>query len=249
MVDFENILKDADFAPLLMSYVQMSGDTDVLKKYKPYINGPWSFFETVPSALKNELIHKFSIFLEKVPCLVDYKSEFVLTVNEIHEMLNTCVGQEVPQEYISMIQSETHIGGIKNIDIHWRKNISEQKLNAFHVLIIGAGESGICASIKLNQLGINHTIIEKNNLRPPQHNDSAARRWLLNPTEANRHAVVAGTVVVVSGGAVVVVVSGVSVDVVVVSGGSVEVVVSGGAVVVVVTGLMLSVAGVLWRIA
>jgi len=172
MVDFENILKDADFAPLLMSYVQMSGDTDVLKKYKPYINGPWSFFETVPSALKNELIHKFSIFLEKVPCLVDYKSEFVLTANEIHEMLNTCVGQEVSQEYISMIQSETHIGGIKNIDIHWRKNISEQKLNAFHVLIIGAGESGICASIKLNQLGINHTIIEKNN--------SVGGTWLEN---------------------------------------------------------------------
>ena len=62
MVDFENILKDADFAPLLMSYVQMSGDTDVLKKYKPYINGPWSFFETVPFDLKNELIHKFHYF-------------------------------------------------------------------------------------------------------------------------------------------------------------------------------------------
>ena len=48
-------LEQTDIAPLLMSYVQLTGDAAALDEYKGHINGPWNFMETVPPALKTQL--------------------------------------------------------------------------------------------------------------------------------------------------------------------------------------------------
>ena len=48
-------LPEADIAPLLMTYVQLSGDASALDEIGPYINGPWNFMESVPPALKTSL--------------------------------------------------------------------------------------------------------------------------------------------------------------------------------------------------
>ena len=162
MIDYRKTLGEADFAPLLMSYVQMSGDTEVLKTYKPFITGPWSFFETVPEPLKIELIEKFALLLEKTPDLSNYHGAFKPTLEQTQEMLNVCVGQVVPKDYLGLIQSETQLADGANLEIDWRRAVEHDKLKHFKVLIIGAGESGICASIKLTRLGIEHTLIEKN---------------------------------------------------------------------------------------
>jgi 4-hydroxyacetophenone monooxygenase len=145
-----------------MSYVQMSGDTQVLKTYQPFITGPWSFFETVPEPLKKELIEKFAHLLENTPDLAHFQGAFKPTLEETQEMLNVCVGQVVPKDYLALIQSETQLADGANLDIEWRGAVAHDKLKHFKVLIIGAGESGICASIKLTRLGIEHTLIEKN---------------------------------------------------------------------------------------
>jgi 4-hydroxyacetophenone monooxygenase len=162
MIDYRKTLGEADFAPLLMSYVQMSGDTQVLKTYQPFITGPWSFFETVPEPLKKELIEKFAHLLENTPDLAHFQGAFKPTLEETQEMLNVCVGQVVPKDYLALIQSETQLADGANLDIEWRGAVAHDKLKHFKVLIIGAGESGICASIKLTRLGIEHTLIEKN---------------------------------------------------------------------------------------
>jgi 4-hydroxyacetophenone monooxygenase len=162
MMDYRKTLGEADFAPLLMSYVQMSGDKAVLKTYQPFITGPWSFFETVPEPLKKDLIEKFAHLLENIPDLSNYQGAFKPTLEETQEMLNVCVGQVVPKDYLGLIQSETQLADGANLDIDWRRAVAHDQLKHFKVLIIGAGESGICASIKLTRLGIEHTLIEKN---------------------------------------------------------------------------------------
>ena len=58
------MLAQADFAPLLMSYVHLSGDTQALETYRPYIKGPWAFHEEVPAPLKAALLDKFNLFLQ-----------------------------------------------------------------------------------------------------------------------------------------------------------------------------------------
>ena len=100
-MDFRPLLAQADFAPLLMSYVHLSGDTQALETYRPYIKGPWAFHEEVPAELKAQLWDKFNAFLiarDKSPADAPLPDEAVL-----HQMMNTCVGQTVPDEYLPII--------------------------------------------------------------------------------------------------------------------------------------------------
>lgn len=46
-------------------------------------------------------------------------------------------------------------------DVTWNEKPTRGVLDSFHVTIVGAGISGIAASIQLRRLGINHTILEK----------------------------------------------------------------------------------------
>ena len=48
-------LAEADIAPMLMVLVQLTGDLDLLEKVEPHIHGPWSFLQSVPEPLKQEI--------------------------------------------------------------------------------------------------------------------------------------------------------------------------------------------------
>lgn len=56
-------LEQTDLAPLLMSYVQLTGDAAALDEYTGHINGPWNFMETVPPALKARLHQRIAAVL------------------------------------------------------------------------------------------------------------------------------------------------------------------------------------------
>jgi 4-hydroxyacetophenone monooxygenase len=75
------------------------------------------------------------------------------------EMMRVCVAEPVPDEYLPMMLEEMRL---KRRDPEWLKAPLEEALSGFHVLIIGAGMSGLCTGIKLKQAGIAFTIIEKN---------------------------------------------------------------------------------------
>ena len=71
------------------------------------------------------------------------------------EMMSAFNGEPVPQEYAPLVLEEM---GFKPRDVV----ATAAAPNTFHVLIVGAGMSGLCAAIKLEQLGIAYTVIEKN---------------------------------------------------------------------------------------
>jgi 4-hydroxyacetophenone monooxygenase len=78
---------------------------------------------------------------------------------QIVEMLSVCMGEQVPDEYGPMMAEEA---GFRKRDVSWSTEPSPERLAQFRVVVIGGGISGICAAIKLRQLGIHYVILEKN---------------------------------------------------------------------------------------
>ena len=151
----------ADIAPLLMVYVQLSGDRSALAEYRPYINGPWEWMQSVPQPMKDRLVERTAALVEAISegrAQAAPPPDFDL----LAEMTATCVGQAVPDEYLPLLAHEMGLAGTPALEVDWRSAPDERTLRDFHVLVIGAGESGLCMGIKLARLGIRYTILEKN---------------------------------------------------------------------------------------
>lgn len=79
-------------------------------------------------------------------------------VEEIAGRVGVSVGEEVPDEYsLSMAQE----AGFADRDAHWSDRPPRRR-DDLRVVVIGAGEGGICAAVKLRELGIGFTVIERN---------------------------------------------------------------------------------------
>ena len=82
-----------------------------------------------------------------------------------HRMMNVCLGEVVPQEYVSMVRQDM---GFENGNVSWSKPDHELQLECLSnevdtpVVIVGAGVSGLGLSVQLTGLGIDHVIVEKN---------------------------------------------------------------------------------------
>jgi 4-hydroxyacetophenone monooxygenase len=85
------------------------------------------------------------------------------------EMMSVCVGERVPPEYAPMMAEEM---GFVSRDTTWDAPPEPAALSGFHVVVIGAGVSGLCAAIRLEQAGVPYTVIEKN--------DAVGGTWLDN---------------------------------------------------------------------
>jgi 4-hydroxyacetophenone monooxygenase len=79
----------------------------------------------------------------------------------IREMMNFVAGAEIPDRYVPFLLEELSLEGEDRIADRG-EDVPAAKKQAFHVLIIGAGMSGILAAIRLGQAGIPYTIVDKN---------------------------------------------------------------------------------------
>jgi 4-hydroxyacetophenone monooxygenase len=155
-------LQGADFAPMLMVLVHLSGEEHWLTDMGPYITGPWNFHANAPEAIKQQVRDRLRIVLTEIAegsrPMPDAPPAHLLRA-----MLSTGVGQPVPEEYIPMILEETMLFNDRDPKtVEWRSKPDAAVVNAFQTVIIGAGVSGLCMAIKLKEAGIPFTIIEKN---------------------------------------------------------------------------------------
>ena len=74
------------------------------------------------------------------------------------ELMRLCVAEEVPPEYAASALEDL---GLCDRDVHWTHG-RPAAADAFRVLVVGAGVSGIVAGIKLRDLGIAFEIVERN---------------------------------------------------------------------------------------
>ncbi len=154
-------LQATDVAPMLMILVHLGADPRWLDRVGPYIKGPWSFHEQAPQALKEELRQ----------ALIGVLEEYVRSgrplpatppMELLPKMLDTCTGQHVPPEYHAMVLEEMNLAAADLKSVRWRRKPSGERLKSFHVIVIGAGFSGVAMGLKLQEAQIPFTIIEKN---------------------------------------------------------------------------------------
>ncbi len=159
-VNLVDRLRVLDTVPLLLVYAHLSGDEAMLEKFAPHIKGAWSFEEHAPESLQQELRQSL------VEVLKDYRENNrplppPPPLSLLRKMLDTAVGQHVPDDFIPMVQEEVAFDGHDSKSVLWRKK-PESKLKSFKVMVIGAGFSGLAMAMKLKEAGIDYVVIEKN---------------------------------------------------------------------------------------
>jgi 4-hydroxyacetophenone monooxygenase len=79
----------------------------------------------------------------------------------IREMMSWLVCAEVPDEYVPMMLEEMELTGRDERAFDWHA-VPEAARAEFPVVVIGCGQSGLLAGIRLREAGIPFTILEKN---------------------------------------------------------------------------------------
>ena len=154
-------LEAADIVPLLLVYTHLSGDEALLEAFRPHIKGAWSFEVEAPDDLAERLRD------ELVATLEDYAANHrplppAPDMERLQKMCDVAVGQHVPPEYLPMVLEELNFDTADAKSVQWRKPVPRATLDKYHVLVIGAGYSGLAMAIKLKEAGIPFTVIEKN---------------------------------------------------------------------------------------
>lgn len=144
---------------LLMSMVHMTGDLGLLDE----LPGP---FKLIAMDLQGGMSEadKQTVRHRAFDVVRDYRDRgcpppFVPDERQMRAMLDAITVGEVTDEYVDYIAADLRLS---DADQHGPvlKSTAEQR-NAFPVVVIGCGEAGLLAGIKLKQAGIPFTIVEK----------------------------------------------------------------------------------------
>ena len=154
-------LAEADIAPMLMVLAQLSGDLEILGEVAPHIHGAWSFLESVPEDLKQKVRERLVAVLREYAASGRELPRHIPS-ETLQKMMSAGVGQTVPEEYIPLLVEETRLGDEDTRSVHWQRDPERLPIRNFKVIIIGAGFAGLCAAIRLKELGIPFVILEKN---------------------------------------------------------------------------------------
>lgn len=155
-------LDEANIAPMLALLAQLSGDMDLLEEAAPHIEGAWPHMQHVPDALRVRVRDHLVQALEALARNHDDLPPANPPASTLLRIMAKVVGQEVPPEYLPLMVEETGMASEDLRAVRWRTEEGEQARENFHVIIIGAGFSGITAAIRLKQAGIPFIVIEKN---------------------------------------------------------------------------------------
>ncbi len=155
-------LEDVSIPALMMSMVHMSGDPSILR-HDPrpvgiYLNEVQGFMAPEDqAAVRAKAVEVIAAYRDR-GCVLPPPPGPEL----IHEMMNVLVAQEVPDEYVEMMLEELELDGSDVRDLHWIDDVPSEARERFHVVVIGAGMSGLLAAIRLARAGIPFTVVEKN---------------------------------------------------------------------------------------
>jgi hypothetical protein len=152
-------LLDVSIPTLMMSLVHMSGDPSLIRgDLRPsglFLNEVQGFMSEADKASARK------IALEVIS---DYRDRGCPELEPIgadllREMMEWLVCEPVPGEYVPMLVEEMELEGRDNREAHV---LADSARDRFPVVVIGCGESGLLAGIRLKEAGIPFTIIEKN---------------------------------------------------------------------------------------
>lgn len=148
-------LDGADIVPLAMALVQITGDLSVLDEIAPHISGPWDYAQKVPPEMAARIRDRLAEALSSpaAPALAEPDSAL------FQRMMGVAVGGEVGAEYVPMLIEQ--VGFTSQDSWHEPRPVSADQ-TGMSAIIVGAGVSGICAAVRLRDIGVECTIVEKN---------------------------------------------------------------------------------------
>jgi 4-hydroxyacetophenone monooxygenase len=155
-VQFSTALDDANIPTLLMMLVQMTGEMHWLNP--PYCPSRGSGLgDNDSGGLPDE--RQAEVRAAALEAILEWRAGRPVAIPDpspdlLVKMLSTAMGEPVPDEYGSFTASQ--LG---------QRPVSNEKIpvpDGFHVLIVGAGVSGICTAVNLKAAGVPFTILEKN---------------------------------------------------------------------------------------
>ena len=153
-------LLDLSIPTLMLSLVHMSGDAELIRgRLAP----AGVFINEVQGFMTDE--DKAQVRALALDVIRDYRDRGCPEPEPIdgaliHEMMRWIVAGDVPDEYVPLMLEELELDGsdTRRVD----RDLPARDREAFPVVIIGCGESGLLAGIRLKEAGIPFTIVEKN---------------------------------------------------------------------------------------
>src|SRR6478609_1162320 len=153
-------LLDVSIPTLVLSLVHMSGDPTLIRgTLKP----AGLFLNEVQGYMSEE--DKAAVRALALPIIADYRDRgcpepHPVAPELLKEMMEWLVCEPVPDEYVPMLLEEMELDGKDGRAAS--SAISRAARDEFPVVVIGCGESGLLAGIRLKEAGIPFTIVEKN---------------------------------------------------------------------------------------
>ena len=156
----EAMLADVSIPTLVLSMVHMTGDAS-------WIRGPIRplglFLNEIQGYLPEE--QKAEIRARALEAIIGFRDAGCVLPPPpdealLREMMAWLVCEEVPAEYVPMMLEDMELDGTDQRSVV--SHSSAEARAALPVVVVGAGESGVLAGIRLKQAGIPFTIVEKN---------------------------------------------------------------------------------------
>jgi 4-hydroxyacetophenone monooxygenase len=164
-------LEHASIPTLMMSLIHLTGDASLLRgSIRPGtammgdVDGGMSAADK--ATVRRQALDALRAYRDRGGTLPPPPSP-----ETIREMMSFMVGQEVPAAYVPMMLEEMALDGADARDVAW-DDVPMAARQAFRVVVIGAGMSGLLAAIRLEEAGIPYVVIEKN--------DGVGGTWLEN---------------------------------------------------------------------
>lgn len=156
--DIAAALQQVSIPTLLLSLVHITGDPRFIRDFKQ----AGVFLNEVQGFMSEE--DKARARAEALPVITDYRDRGCpeparLPHELIREMMNWAACEAVPDDYLPLLFEELDLDGV---DPRRPAPLDPARAATLPVVVIGCGESGILAGIRLKQAGIPFTIVEKN---------------------------------------------------------------------------------------
>ncbi|OBK97467.1 4-hydroxyacetophenone monooxygenase [Mycobacterium asiaticum] len=151
-------LEEVSIPTLLLSLVHITGDPRFIRDYKQL----GVFLNEVQGFMSEE--DKARARAEALAVIAEYRDRGCpepapLSAELIREMLDWTACERVPDDYLPLALEEMDLEGV---DPRRPVALSTESTADLSVLVIGCGESGILAGLRLKQANIPFTIVEKN---------------------------------------------------------------------------------------
>jgi len=151
-------LEDVSIPTLLLSLVHITGDPRFIRDFKPM----GIFLNEIQGFMSEE--DKARARAAALPVLADYRDRGCpepepLSLELIREMMDWAACEHVTGDYLPLLLEEMDIDGV---DPRRPAALPIESTAEMPVLVVGCGESGILAGIRLKQANIPFTIVEKN---------------------------------------------------------------------------------------